>query len=265
MKLTGICLLSAVPMRAEPSERSEQVSQLLFGDTFAVLRRREQWLHIRAQADDYAGWVSANTVDLTPEDCPARPFRVVSVALAACEVQPAGRVMYLPGGSMFPDTRAGGDDTAPFLPFRAAGNTYLLDEKAVLPGGRDMAALAAQYLGAPYQWGGKTVFGMDCSALLQIAGRMAGIPLPRDARQQEQCGEPVAFEDAAEGDLVFFDNASRQVVHAGILRDRSSVIHASGCVRIDRFDREGIFHVSEKRYTHHLYSIKRLLSCGTVH
>ena len=55
--MIGYCFLSAVPMRREPSDRSEMVNQLLLGDTFQVLERQEKWSHIRCDYDSYEGWV----------------------------------------------------------------------------------------------------------------------------------------------------------------------------------------------------------------
>ncbi|MDR2847781.1 MAG: C40 family peptidase [Bacteroidales bacterium] len=242
---SGISLLSNVAMRAQPSETAEMVSQLLFGDSFSVLQANAGWFRIRTCSDDYEGWVSANMVALT-ERVP-EGGHIVSLPFAACRIMPDDVTVYLPGGSLFPE-----------LPFRFAGKTYTLEADATNIAGRDVVMQAEQYLGAPYLWGGKTVFGIDCSGLVQVVCRMVGKAVPRDASQQANCGQPVAFEDALRGDLAFFSNEHGQVKHVGILCGDGNIIHASGCVRKDAFDRKGIIHSTEKRYTHYLHSIRRL-------
>ena len=84
--------------------------------------------------------------------------------------------------------------------------------------------------------------------------------MPRDAAQQVELGSPLSFvEEAEAGDLAFFDNEEGNIVHVGILLDNQKIIHASGCVKIDRFDHYGIFSSQTKKYSHTLRVIKRIL------
>ena len=86
-----------------------------------------------------------------------------------------------------------------------------------------------------------------------------GIYLPRDAYQQAEEGDPVEFVELAEcGDLAFFDNAEGRIVHVGVILPEQRILHASGRVRIDSLDQQGIFNAEEKRYTHQLRLIKRI-------
>jgi cell wall-associated NlpC family hydrolase len=85
-----------------------------------------------------------------------------------------------------------------------------------------------------------------------------GIKLKRDAWQQVEQGELVGFlQEAIAGDLAFFDNEEGRITHVGIMLDNQQIIHASGNVRIDPIDNQGIFNAELNRYTHKLRVIKR--------
>jgi cell wall-associated NlpC family hydrolase len=116
------------------------------------------------------------------------------------------------------------------------------------------------YLNAPYLWGGRSPFGIDCSGFTQLVYRLQGIKLPRDAYQQAEVGNTLSFiEESEEGDLAFFDNTEGKIIHVGIIMKNNYIIHASGKVRIDRIDQQGIFNSSLKTHTHKLRLIKSIV------
>ena len=116
-----------------------------------------------------------------------------------------------------------------------------------------------KFLNTTYLWGGKSVFGIDCSGLSQSVFKFLNVRLPRDAWQQAGQGEMVAsLKQAACGDLAFFDQHDEgRITHVGILLNDHEIIHSSGKVRLDKIDDRGIINLESKQLTHRLRAIKR--------
>ena len=123
-----------------------------------------------------------------------------------------------------------------------------------------LADTAMKYINSPYIWGGRIPSGIDCSGLTQLAYKIHGIPIPRDSWKQAESGKSIDFIDQAEpGDLVFFDNDRGKISHVGMILSKGLVIHASGRVRIDSIDHQGIFKSEIGGYSHKLRMIRRIL------
>jgi gamma-D-glutamyl-L-lysine dipeptidyl-peptidase len=256
----GICLLSIIPVRREPSERSEMVNQLLFGDLVTVNRSEGNWLQISGDQDGYPGWVDLKQIRIINNDESARlknlNERVTSDLIQKVLNVTDGYVLHVPAGSSLRGIRNGRFEIDG-LSFSYSGN--MVDGKAKTEP-MSVISYARLFLNAPYQWGGRGPLGIDCSGLVQVAFKMAGIPLLRDASQQATQGQPVGFlEEALPGDLVFFDNAEGAIVHVGILTEPGRILHASGKVRIDRVDHQGIYSMETATYTHKLRLIRRMI------
>ncbi|MDQ3875090.1 MAG: C40 family peptidase [Actinomycetota bacterium] len=93
-------------------------------------------------------------------------------------------------------------------------------------GSGDPVAEARSYLGAPYEWGGMTERGIDCSGLVHMAYRRTGRLVPRDADQQEEAGEPVAEADLRHGDLVTYGDTRAD--HVAFWLGAGKILHATG-------------------------------------
>jgi cell wall-associated NlpC family hydrolase len=119
--------------------------------------------------------------------------------------------------------------------------------------------VAKQFLGTAYLWGGRTVFGIDCSGFVQMVFKLFNYKLPRDAYQQAEMGEAIGFlAEAKPGDLAFFDNEQGKITHVGILLSPHQIIHASAVVRMDPIDQAGIVSSSTGLRTHQLRTIRRI-------
>ncbi|HVW95149.1 MAG TPA: C40 family peptidase [Mucilaginibacter sp.] len=248
----GICNLSVIPLRAEASDRSEQVSQVLFGETFEILEWKENWVRIITSLDNYPGWIGRLQFNMLGHLAYKRirqtPPPITNRAVTQAWKITNNSILYLPIGSS--------------LAFLEGTTCRIGDEKFEIIGEigetGNIVVTASSFLNAPYLWGGRTHFGIDCSGFTQAVFRSQGISLLRDAHMQAEQGEGVkSLYEAKMGDLAFFENADGKIVHVGIILNNEKIIHASGKVKIDAIDEKGIYSEEQRRYTHKLTSIKR--------
>ena len=256
----GIADLSIVPMRSEKSERSEMVSQILFGEVFEILEVDEKWVYVRMLHDRYEGWIDRKMYLEVTEGKYKAEVSVLATEVFNIVVKDGdyGNKLVV-SGSVFPFF----DATTKKM--QIGGDTYTLVSKMKDVGIDSLRDLiigyALMYYNTPYLWGGRSPYGIDCSGLSQIVYRMAGIDLPRDASQQVTLGQNYSFlEEAMPGDLAFFGDETGAITHVGIIWEQNRIIHASGRVRVDKIDHQGIFNEDLKRYTHNLKVIKRILN-----
>ena len=256
----GICNLSVIPVRAEPSEKAEMVTQLLFGDLIVITSENEGWYYIRIIFDNYEGWIDKKMITLIEED----EFNMLNHSQPQYTSDLANVVDDTSTGELTPIVAGSSIRNISENTFQIGNTTYHFtgqfsqaDTKITYPKILENALL---YLNSPYLWGGKTPFGIDCSGFTQQVFKISGIKLLRDASQQATQGEPVSFISEAEpGDLAFFDNEEGAIVHVGIILGEQKIIHASGKVRIDNIDHQGIYNSELKSYTHNLRLIKRII------
>ena len=235
----GICDLSVIPIRKEGSHTSEMVSQLLYNEMYEVLDEKPGWKLIRTMSDQYEGWIQGIQHHEIDEqevlalkakesyivDQPTITYKGKSLSIGTIVHEPVAGSMTIPGR---------------FVPAM-------------------MIEFAQKFMDAPYLWGGRSIFGIDCSGFVQLCARAAGKLLPRDASEQIKEGELVYFlPEIQPGDLAFFGNEDGKIVHVGMMLDNERIIHCSGQVRIDYLDQTGIFNKERNEHTHRLQVIKRI-------
>ena len=266
----GICLQCVIPARAEPSHSSEMVTQILFGELLRILSFENEWANVEMAYDDYQGWIPVNQLQFLTE----KEFLQILNSGSAITSEIVQLVSNQTRQTIFPII------TGSSLPGYVNGEFKILEEKYFFDGEvktdslfeslktrtdllrakQEIVTDAMLYLNAPYLWGGRTPFGIDCSGFTQIVFKKNKVRLLRDADQQAQQGETLSFLSETEpGDLAFFDNPDGKIIHVGILINPTRIIHASGKVRIDSVDHQGIFNSDEQAYTHNLRVIKRMV------
>jgi len=254
----GIAFLGSAPLRAETSDRAELVNVVLFGETFEILDKQAKWSRIRLHHDLYEGWIdNFQYQELSNEDfnrIQSGNRHVCSETVQLLQAEDATKSILIPQGSLLPlfdgKTTAIGEQVFKFEGEQTAGT-----------GTREaLVHTAFSYLNAPYLWGGRTPFGVDCSGFTQMVYRQYGASIPRDAGQQAMKGHTLSFlEECLPGDLAFFDNTEGAITHVGIVLEDGKIIHASGRVRVDGLDQSGIYNASLGRHTHKLRVLKRLI------
>lgn len=246
----GLCNLSIVPVRKEPSDLSEMVTQLLYGDYFKIIEQQKNWTKIRIAYDEYEGWIdNKQFVKITSENYHQleSEFPKTVVNLVDYLSSKNGQLIAISAGAVLNAISVLNHQTDADFNDKIHSKSQIT-ETALL------------YLNTPYLWGGKTPFGIDCSGFTQMVYKINGHKLMRDANEQATQGETLSFiEESESGDLAFFDNQDGVITHVGIIMPDQHIIHAHGKVRIDKLDHTGIFNLDTKKHSHKLRVIKRIV------
>ena len=255
----GICRLGIVPVRMSSSDHSEMVSQLLFGDHYSVneFSKDGKWINITIEFDQYEGWIDAKQ-HTEISDAYFNHLNNIEFKISTdinSTILFKKRLIQIVTGSVLPISSYELFEVNEQFAFNGASKN--IGDKQ----GFDFLKLVIKnYMNAPYLWGGKTPFGVDCSGLTQQVFKLCGYKLKRDAHQQYLQGSVVeSLAESKPGDLAFFKNTKNSISHVGILMEDQDFIHASGYVRKDKLDENGIFHEELSTYTHILAGIKRIL------
>ena len=209
------------PLRSEPSSDAMLLTQALMGERVTIYDRNgEGFAWGQLNSDGYVGWL--------PDRALAKPVAAPTHKIVAL------RTFVFPGPSIkLPpvDTLVMGaavtvirDDGV----FAVTRDGWYLPRQHVGPIDRnaeDFVAVAEQFAGTPYLWGGKSSLGIDCSGLVQVALNAAGIGCPRDSdMQQDGLGRALNAAESKKlrrGDLMFWNG------HVAIARDAGTIVHAN--------------------------------------
>ena len=228
----AVCNVSVASVYEESYNDGRLVSQLLYGETCRILEFDKDWVKIQFLSDEVEGWMDYKQLDF-PIDSTQRKSKVVTDSYLNYQN------LLLSIGSE--------------IEGEPEGLTLFADRVKI-------GKTAEQFLNVPHLLGGRSFFGLDSSALVQLVMKANGVELPRFAHQQAERGFAHSFVEESEmGDLAFFENNEGVIDHVGIMLDTQTVIHSFGKVRIDTLDSSGIFNVDLNRHTHRLRFVKNIL------
>lgn len=254
----GVIRLSVVPLRSTPSDAAEMISQLLFGEHYRVLEISDnhKWMKISNAFDNYQGWIDRKQ----HHEISREFFDQISNSDYRISTQPVSELNFEGQGHLV--------SFGSILPLLS--NPLFSSEEKIKFSGKAKSIYAKlsrsaivefskSLLNVPYLWGGRSSAGIDCSGFTQLLYRVGGYALPRDSSQQIFKGKDIDLDSAIAGDLAFFTNQAGKINHVGLVLSNNEIIHASGRVRIDKLDANGIFNSEQNEYTHHLFKIKSYL------
>ena len=255
--LFGICNLSIVPLRLEESDKSEMISQVMFGEHFEIIEKQKNWSKIRLAFDKFEGFIdNKQYLEISEEfyTLVCNETITYSGEILDFVTNQNNELTTIAIGSQLPFFNEGK------LKLESINYSY---DNSIFHGvssKNDILKTAFTYLNSPFLWGGKTPFGIDCSGFTQMVYKLSGYHLLRNAKDQATQGEVLSFiEESEPGDLAFFDNEDGEIIHVGIILNDYNIIHAHGKVRIDTLDHSGIFNKDLQKHTHKLRVIKKII------
>lgn len=253
----GICNLSMAPLRAMATDKSEMVSQVLFGETFEILETEKEWSKIRLSYDNSEGFIDNKQYLIITETFFLKlttEKKYISGELIDFITNKNNELTTIPLGADLPFYNNNKLEINAELYMYEGAVLSEVKAKSEIP------QIAFTYLNTPFLWGGKTPFGMDASGFVQMVYKLCGHSLYREVKAQAIQGEVLSFiEESVPGDLAFFDNEEGEIIHVGIILNDYHIIHCHGKVRIDTLDHSGIYNADSQKHTHKLRIIKKMI------
>lgn len=251
----AVCCVPVAPVRVNGNHKSEMISQFIFGECCIItFVEKDGWIKVVSKLDAYTGWCQQQHFQEIDEE----HYNFKEEHLTANwvnEIDYNGHIMQVPLGSSLAAMQNGTAFWRKNVVHFSGKICNPAEEKITT---KLVKQIAFMFLNTTYLWGGRSVFGVDCSGFTQLVFKFFGIALLRDAHQQITQGETVSFlQEARCGDLAFFDNEDGEIIHVGILLNQFEIIHASVKVRIDKIDNQGIINADNNSRTQKLRLIKR--------
>lgn len=238
------------PIRATASHEAPIVNQLLFGEIAEVLATCPDFYKVKSPYDQTEGWIAINQTLAVGKNFFKK--KIKGLATQSKTILFDNQPMLIPIGAVIYQTKQ-----IEHLPIRYG---RIACNKKIVHSAEEITFLLHQYLNTSYIQGGRSNWGIDVGGFIQQVYKLLHIYMPRTITEQVNQGEVISFlQEAQVGDIAFFEDNENNIVHAGILLDSQYIIHPWGKLRIDKIDAQGIINVSDKKRTHYLRVIKRVI------
>ncbi|MBF5027707.1 C40 family peptidase [Planobacterium oryzisoli] len=221
------CNVSVASMKLEPTDESPLITQLLYGEKFAVEQLEGRWAYGTHLFDGTPGWV-------------------LSSQLVKSEIPHVREMIH----DKYVSLKTANGDLLLSMGSEPSTNSFAgtIDSRE-----RTIVDTAKELLQVPELTGGRSAFGIDSAAFVQLVYKVHGKSIPRNVPQQAMIGHPYTFlAEAQPGDMAFFEDSDGRINHVGILISSELIVHVDGVVKIDRLDNAGIFSDAMGRHTHKL-------------
>jgi cell wall-associated NlpC family hydrolase len=210
------CIAPVTAVFRTPAADAMQTSQVLFGENLKVFERKNGWAWVQVIRDGYVGYVAEPVL---AEGLMEATHHIATRSAhlypeANLKTQPARAI---PMNAQIKVIATSGDYAS------LSSQDFVFAAHVSSKSQQDFVVVAEQFLHTPYLWGGKTVWGIDCSGLVQTALHACGQTCPRDSDMQEHgLGHEVTHDKRKRGDLVFWKG------HVGIMQNETTLLHANG-------------------------------------
>ena len=259
-----VVVVPVANMYSKPTEKSDVVSQAIYGNNVKLIEARGEWSRIQT-SDHYRGWTPSRYLRIVLKgDGYATAGPTVQVESLFANVyaepdvtrhKPVVTIPFEAKLEVVPDDPKGSgksknDGHEGWIHVRLAGQTVAWIQAGDVEADvkpltiRESIELARRFLGLPYLWGGRSSLGFDCSGFTQMLVRARGLSMPRDADKQAAWSGLIRVQrrDLQAGDLVFFGSSEKEITHTGMYIGDGQFIHASTnghpVVQISRLDDE---------------------------
>ncbi len=232
---TSVINVSVANIYAVNTYRSEVVTQAILGERVKIMERKPQFSLVELP-DTYTGWISnyqlvEEVIGISGEPVIIRQHWICIYRDSKTD-SPVIRDAVI--GTRLMRTKTENSWLRVILPDGEFGWIHESATGSFPANGREgITALACEFLGYPYFWGGRSPKGFDCSGLTQTVFGLMGIKIPRDSWKQQQAGKFITNEpaNARPGDLYFFAEGNGRITHVGIAMGNGRILHARGYVR----------------------------------
>lgn len=206
------------PLHARPDKKSEMVSEMIFGETLEATKEQGQWIRAKSLRDGYEGYISREGLSETILDPTHQICALQSFVYRKPDYKspPLTTLPFLSRVTLIDEDSQNG-----FVEMEGGGWIWAGHLEDITARHTDFTATALRFAGVPYLWGGRTSRGLDCSGLVQAALLAAGIPCPRDTKDQIALGSDTSSAKLQRGDLVFLER------HVGVMVDETRILNAT--------------------------------------